>query len=55
MTSQIGQQIITMHISPNISRREDNQAIKFDQLIDCNMRNIFHEKSYSKSDGAASS
>ena len=34
MTSQIGQQIVTRHILPNISRRKDNQAIKFGQLIE---------------------
>ena len=32
----------------NISRSKDNQTMKFGQLIECNMRNIFLEKSYSK-------
>ena len=36
MTSQTGQQIITMHIIPNISRRKGNQAMKFGQLIKYN-------------------
>ena len=35
----------------NISRSKGNQAMKFDQLIECNMRNIFLEKSYAKCSG----
>ena len=34
---------------PNISRCKDNQTIKFGQLIEYNMRNVFLEKSYTKS------
>ena len=34
-----------MHIFNNISRSKGNQAMKFDQLIEYNMRNIFLEKS----------
>ena len=45
MTSQPGQQTIGIHILPNISRTKDNQIMKFDQLIEYNMRNIFVEKS----------
>ena len=41
MTSQAGKQTITMHIFPNISISKNNQAIKFGQLIEYNMRNIF--------------
>ena len=37
-----------MHILPNISRSKDNQGMKFGQLIEYNMRNIFVEKSYAK-------
>ena len=33
---------------PNISRRKGNQTMKFGQLTECNMRNIFLEKSYTK-------
>ena len=33
---------------PDILRSKSNQTIKFGQLIECNMRNIFLEKSYSK-------
>ena len=40
-----------MHILPNISRSKDNQAMKFGQLIEYNMKNIFLEKSYTKCGG----
>ena len=40
MTSQTGQQIITIHILPNISRTKDNQEMKLGQLIEYNIRNI---------------
>ena len=33
ITSQIGQQIITIHILPNISRSNNNKTVKFDQSI----------------------
>ena len=32
-------------------RRKDNQAMKFGQLIEYNMRNIFFEKSFTKYGG----
>ena len=38
--SQAGQQIITSHILPNISRSKGNQAMTFDWLIEYNVRNI---------------
>ena len=38
-------------ILPNISRCKGNQAMKFGQLIDYNMRNIFFEKWYTKYGG----
>ena len=44
MTSQSGQQIITMHILSNISRSKDNKTVKFGQLIEYNQRNIFLQK-----------
>ena len=37
-----------MHILPNISRSKGNQGMKFGQLIENKMRNIFVEKSYTK-------
>ena len=36
---------------PNISRSKGNQTIKFGQLIEYNMRNIFLEKSYAECSG----
>ena len=48
MTSQRGLQTIAIHILPNISRSKGNQTIKFDQLTENNMTNIFVEKSYTK-------
>ena len=36
---------------PNMSRRKGNQVIAFGQLIECNMRRIFLEKSHTKCGG----
>ena len=44
MTSQAGQQKITIHIFSNISRSKGNPTMKFGQLIEYNMRNIFVDK-----------
>ena len=41
MTSQTGKQMVTIHILPNIARSKDNQIMKFDQLIEINVRNMF--------------
>ena len=51
ITPQTGQQIITIHILPNISRSKVNQSIKFGQLIEYNMRNTFLVKSNTKYGG----
>ena len=48
MTSQPGKQTIAIHIYPNISRSKGNQTMEFGELIECNMWNIFLEKSYTK-------
>ena len=48
MTSQSGKQTIAIHILSNISRSRGNQTIKFNQLIEYNLKNIFLEKSYTK-------
>ena len=48
MTSQPGYQTIVIHILPNISWSKGNQTMKFGQFIECNKRNIFIEKSYTK-------
>ena len=34
MTSQLGLRTIPINISPNVSQSKDNQAMKFDQLIE---------------------
>ena len=41
MTSQAGQQIITIHILTNTSKSKRNQAMKFGQSIEYNRRNFF--------------
>ena len=48
MTSQPGQQAIVIHILPNTSKIKGNQTMKYGQLIECNTRNIFLEKSYTE-------
>ena len=48
MTSQTGQQIITIQILPNISRSKENQAMKSDQFIKLCVKNIFFQKSCKK-------
>ena len=54
MTSQPGKQTVVIHIVPNILRSKGNQTMKFVQLIEYNMRNIFLEKSYTKCGGETS-
>ena len=44
MMSQTEQQIITIHILPNISRIKSFKTMKFSQLINYNVKNIFHQK-----------
>ena len=48
MTPQLGKQRIATNILSNISRSKGNQTIKFGQLIEHNMRNIFLEISCTK-------
>ena len=38
----------------NISRGKANQAMKFGQLLECNIRNISLEKSYTECDAETS-
>ena len=45
MTSQTATQTITMNMLPNISKSEGNQTMKFGQLIEYTVRNIFLQKS----------
>ena len=54
MASQPGQQIIMIYILSDISRRKGNQTMKFGQLIEYSMMNIFLEKSYTKCVGKTS-
>ena len=51
MTSQPGYQSIAIYILTNIPKSKSNQAMKFVQLMEYNMRNIFLEKSYAKCGG----
>ena len=41
MTSLTGKLLIAIHILPTILRSKGNQTMKFGQLIDYKMRNIF--------------
>ena len=54
MTSQPGKQTVLIHVLPNILRNKDNQAMKFGQLREYNMKNIFLEKPYTKCGGETS-
>ena len=54
MTSQSVKDTIVIHILPNISRSKGNQTMKYDQLIEYNMRNIILEKSHTKCGGETS-
>ena len=51
MISQPGKQAISIHILCNISSCKCNQRIKFGQLIEYNIRNIFLEHSCPKCHG----
>ena len=44
VTPHTGKQIITIHIMLKLSRSKGNKTIKFDKLIEGNLRNIFLEK-----------
>ena len=46
--------MILIHILAYISRSKGNQTMKFGRLIECNMKNIFLEKSYTKYGGETS-
>ena len=54
MTSQPGKQTIVIHVLPNILRNKGNQAMKFGQLREYNMKNIFLVKPYTKCSGETS-
>ena len=48
MTCQPEKPTIAAYIFLYISKSKDNQIMKFDQLIEYNMRNIFLKKSYTE-------
>ena len=50
MTSQPGNQATAIHMLFNITKSNGNQTLKFVQLIECNIRTIFLEKTYTKCD-----
>ena len=54
MMTQTGQQTITIKLLSDISRSKGNQTMKFSQLIEYNIKNIFLEKSSSKCGGVTS-
>ena len=54
MTSHSVKDTIVIHILPNISRSKGNQTMKYDQLIEYNMRNIILEKLHTKCGGETS-
>ena len=51
MTSKPGKQATAIRILPYILRNEDNQTMKFGQLIKQNSKNIFLKKLQTKCDG----
>ena len=51
MTSQPWKQIFTIHILTNISKIKGYQTMKFGQLIEYNMKNIFCVTSCTKCGG----
>ena len=51
MTSQPLKRTIAICILTNISRSKGNQTMKFGQLTEYNISNIFFEKSYTKCGG----
>ena len=54
MSHNLVNKTIVIRILPNVLRSKVNQTIKFDQLMERNMRIIFLEKSYTKFDGETS-
>ena len=48
MTSEPGSETFKIHILPTISRSKSNQVMELGQLIECNKRNIFLQKTFRK-------
>ena len=51
MTSQPGLRTNAIHVLAKISRSKGNKIMKFGQLLEYNLTNIFVEKSYTKCGG----
>ena len=51
MTSKPGKQTITINILPNNAKKEKESDSDIGKLIECNMRKIFLEKSFTKCGG----
>ena len=54
VTAWLANSIHIIHILPNVLWNKGNQTLKFGQLIECNMINIFLEKSCARCDGETS-
>ena len=48
MMSQARQQIITIHILPNISKGDDSQALKLGNLVKYSVKNTFSRAAFRK-------
>ena len=48
MMSQARQQIITIHILPNISKGNDSQAMKLGYLVKYSLKNTFFRAAFRK-------
>ena len=48
MMSQARQQIITIHILPNISKGDDSQALKLGHLVKYSVKNTFSRAAFRK-------
>ena len=55
MMSQARQQIITIHILPNISKGDDSQALKLGHLVKYSVKNTFSRAAFKKWDRVTSS
>ena len=51
MRPEPNKKTVPTHLFPNLSRSKGNQAVKFGQLIEYSIRNIFVEKLYTKCGG----
>ena len=50
MTSQPGLETIPIYMLPNISQRKGNQTMKFGQLIEYNVGELFFLKNYTENE-----